>query len=244
MYEIAVDKQPSATMIKPTRPKVPQKKAHLDEVLRLRKELNDMRGEKKRAEEETDIMVRDLFAAQDEVQEKGDELKRKEAKLQNCEEQLKTWKEKAESLSITIQKIEKFAADFKTRHAMQETHITSERENGSQKEEEILRLRSQVEDLTAKKAERDASAATVEKELVGLRGQITQLKATLQEKDTELTTKLSAVATFAANKLQATIQEKQLQSETKLKETEDRLSSELKRQRKLRRAAEAAHQRV
>ena len=239
MYETAASEQPSVIMVKRERPQIPPKKTHLDEVLCLQKQLKDMRDEKERAEEETDMMAQDLCVAQDEAQEKDDELQRKETKLQDYEVQLKTWREKAQSLSVEVQEAKELAVKFETKYNMQETCVTSNRENELQKEEEIVQLRNQVEDLTEKESEKQAAAAHAEREFVTLRSQIIQLKATLEEKATELKSKDTAVATVDAEKLQAALQEKQLQSETKLKEIEDRLTSELKQQQELRRAAEA-----
>jgi len=212
------------------KPQPPQKKAHLDELFRLRKEIDEIRDEKLDAEEMTMMMGQDLNLAQEEVQKKREELRRKEAELNN-------WREKAKSLSIELQEEKRQAAELK--NSMQEAAVISKVGDESQ-EEDLTQLRENFEQLaillTEKESQNKAAALRNEKDGVDLRRQITQLKETLDQKDAELAAKVSSAAVADYDKWSATLQEKQLQFETKLKEIEEHLAQE----QELRRVAEAS----
>ena len=255
----------SAAMVeRPLEPQLPPKKAHLDEVFRLMKELDEIREEKRQgeeitdmmaqeldeireekrqAEEITDMMAQDLDIAQEEVQKKGDELRRKEAELLKCEEELKDWRQKAQSLSIEVQEEKRLAAEIKQSTEMQEAIVTSKTENKSQKEEELLRLRDQVAGLTAsiatKEAEKEEAGLQNEKELTGLSKQVEQLTASLPENESRMRAAYSQAARAAYDKWQAIMRDKQLEFETKFKEIEERMSAQLTQEQDLRRVAEA-----
>ena len=194
------------------KPQVPQKRANLDELFRLRKELIDLREEKEQAEEMSEMMGQDLFRAEEEVAAKGDELKRKEAKLLDYEEQVKTWRERAQSLTLEVQEANRVIAETKQASDIREMAISSKAESSMQKEQELLNLQEQV----------------------------TQLKATLDEKDAELTDKIALAAGKAYDKWQAVLKDKQLEFDSKLKESEERATADLSQQQELRREAEEA----
>jgi len=229
----------SATMAERVKPPLPAKKSHLNDLIRLKNELDEIHKQKEQAEEMTDLVVRDLSLAQDEVHEKDDQLRRKESELRKCEEELKNWREKVQSLSMEVQEEKRLAAEIKKSNRMLKVAITSKTENESQKEEELSRLRNQVADLTASLAEKEAQKKPAPVELANLRRQVTQLKSILNEKDAEMTEKVSLAAGATHDKWQATMQEKQLQFETKLKENEERMSAQLAQEQELRRVTEA-----
>ena len=228
---------------RPLRPQPPPKKAHLDEVMRLMKELEELREEKGQAEEMTDLMGQDLQIAEEQVEKKDNELRRKEAELLKCGEELKNWKQKAQTLSIEVEEERRLAAGIKESLEMQEVAASSRMNNASGQGEELLRLREQVEQLTTSLTEKEAQMKSIGarsmKELVYLRKQATQLKTTISEKDTELTTKLTLAANSAYDQSQATIRENKLRFEATLRETEDRLRAQLAQEQELRHAAEA-----
>lgn len=172
------------------RPQPPPKKAHLDEVIRLMKELEEMREEKGQAEEMTDLMGQDLQSAQEEVEKKDGELRRKEAELLKCGEELKNWRQKAQSLSIEVQEEKRLAAGIRESIEMQEVALSSRMDNESGRGEEVSRLRDQVANLitslATKDAEKKEAGLQTEEELSYLRKQVEQLTTSLTEKEAQM----------------------------------------------------------
>jgi len=211
---------------RPLKPQPPPKKAHLDEVIRLKKELEEIREEKGQAEEMTDMMGQDLQIAQEEVENKDDELRRKEAELLNCGEELKNWRQKAQSLSSEVQEEKRLAAGIKQSIEMQEVAVSSWMGNESGKGEELLRLRDQVANLIASLATKDAekkeAGLQTEEELSYLRKQVEQLTTSLTEKEDRMksigsrTLKELVYLRKQATQLKSTISEKDAELTTKV----------------------------
>ena len=173
-----------------SRPQPPPKKAHLDEVMRLMKELEELREEKGQAEEMTDLMGQDLQIAEEQVEKKDNELRRKEAELLKCGEELNNWKQKAQTLSIEVEEERRLAAGIKESLEMQEVAASSRMNNASGKGEELLRLREQVANLVTalamKDVEKKEAGAQTEEELSYLRKQVEQLTTSLTEKEEQM----------------------------------------------------------
>lgn len=172
---------------RPFKPQPPPKKAHLEEVVRLMKELEEMREEQRQAEEMTDLMGQDLQIAQEAVEKKDDELKRKEVELLKCREELKNCHQRAQRL-LDQDKGRQIAGVEKS-ITMPEVAVSSGMDNGSDKGEEILRLRDQVANLitalAGKDAEKKEAGLQSEEELSYLRKQVEQLTTSLTEKEAQ-----------------------------------------------------------
>ena len=230
----------SASMTeRPLIPPRPRKKAHLDEVIRLMKELEELRVEKGQAEEMADMMGQDLQISQEEVEKKSDELRRKEEEMLKCGEELKNWRQAAQSLSVQLQEEQELH-----RVAKATLHDTQGRmsPNGIQEQElqQILdvSLRSTKEEYEANM--REAEGRT------GL--QIAELQKRTQEAETSLQEHLSRPQEVRTNQqenlLLQRIQglESEVQDQRKrcdwFKKNSERLSREVKETQATRRAVE------
>ena len=175
---------------RPLKPQPPPKKAHLDEVVRLMKELEEIRDEKQQAEEMTDLMGQDLQIAQEEVEKKDGELRTKEAQLLKCGKELKNWRQKAQSLALEIEEEKRLAAGIKESIEMQEVAVSSRMDNESGRGEELSRLRDRVASLitslATKDAEKKEAGLQAEEELSYLRKQVEQLTTSLTEKEAQM----------------------------------------------------------
>ena len=175
---------------RPLKPQPPPKKAHLDEVIRLMKELEELREEKGQADEMTDLMGQDLQIAQEEVEKKDDELRRKETELLRCTEELKNWRQKAQDLSIEVQEERRQVAAIKESIETPEVAVPSGRGNEPGRGQELVRLRDQVANLitslATKDAEKKEAGLQTQEELSYLRKQVEQLTTSLTEKEAQM----------------------------------------------------------
>ena len=126
------------------KPNIPQKKTHVDEMFRLRKELEEAKKARDEAVQIKDMMAEDLLTTQEEVQEKEDEVRK-------ISKEVWAWRDKAERLSNQVK-------EQKTRQSLMgtETVSASTREVNAKKETEQLQMRQQIKQLTAALAEKDA----------------------------------------------------------------------------------------
>ncbi|KAL8834148.1 MAG: hypothetical protein Q9170_003895 [Blastenia crenularia] len=204
---------------RPLKPPLPPKKAHLDEVIRLMKTLEEMREEKAQAEEMTDMMGQDLQIAQEDVEKKNEELRRTGAELLSCGEELKSWQQKAQNLADEVQVEKRLASEMKKSIGMQEVPAASWVKNDPGKgEEELGRLRDQVSNLisslAAKDREKQEAASQTEEELAYLRKQAEELTTSLAKKEEQMksigsrTLKELVYLRKQATQLKSTISEK------------------------------------
>lgn len=202
------------------KPSIPQKKSHVDELIRLRKELEELRAERDQAHRERDAMEDDLLQAQEDLEQKIDELGKKSKDLEEKSEELSkkskevwTWREKAE-------KAERLSNDM----AIERRFSGSDRRSlGS----------GNASPLPTKEAN-----GKVEAELGQARQQIQQLMSELAETKTLLDTKTASPPVPKVNN-QNLAQEAQRQFQTQLAQVENHWRSEALEQQKLRQIAEA-----
>ena len=169
----AVDK--SAAMAERTfRPQPPPKRAHIEEILRLKKELEDTRVEKEEAEEMTMNMCQDLQLAQEETEKKTVELSRREADHRKCEEELQHWRQKAQRLSVEISEERRMVAAMKQSLETQDAVVSSPTNNQLGNEEELSKLRKQVVQLTATLSVKDNHMNSVNENEARLEAQLAQ----------------------------------------------------------------------
>lgn len=128
------------------KPSVPQKKTHIEEMLRLRKEVEEMRDARDQAFGERDAMADDLLKAQEDFEEKDEALSK-------MSREVWTWREKAEKLSNDLADERRLLAQG--RRALVEgnaSHSGTREANGRNEAE----LTQQVQQLTAALAESKA----------------------------------------------------------------------------------------
>jgi chromosome segregation ATPase len=119
------------------KPNIPQKKNHIDELFRLRRDLEDAINARDDAVEMKDMMAEDLLTAQEEVQERDDEVKR--------------WREKAEKFQNQVK-------ELRTRQTLRAGGASSPSlggANNAKLEAENRQLRQQVDQLTVELAQKD-----------------------------------------------------------------------------------------
>lgn len=85
------------TSPKQAKPEIREKKTHVDEIFRLKKELSELREEVDEAYEKLDKMALDLVEAQEKLLEKENDWGGKE-------DEVKYWRETAERLSTELEK--------------------------------------------------------------------------------------------------------------------------------------------
>ncbi|KAL9073626.1 MAG: hypothetical protein Q9157_004679, partial [Trypethelium eluteriae] len=228
------------------RPPVPLKKAHLDDTLRLRKELDEIRQEKEQAEEIRELMEVDLVEAEDKLQQKDEELHDVKADLTKCEATLTSWKEKAERLTLEIQE-EQWHALLEQLNETPAATIATKVED-SHKDEELLKLQDQLRDLTAslakkrtaKVTEQKATATRHEQEPTNLHGHITQMQANINNKDIEVSEKVRHAIGQDYDPWQEKLASAQLHVANSVKEVEDRVGVQLNHEKEQRLLAEAS----
>jgi len=141
--ETAMSTTPS--VISPrSRPSIPQKKNHVDEVFRLKRELEVAFQSRDEAIETRDMMADDLLTAQEQLQEKEEEF----AKISK---ELWTWKDKAEKLSSELSEQKNLKPHLGKRPVpvpVKDTSTAIQAEN--------MRLRQQIEKLNTVVAEKDS----------------------------------------------------------------------------------------
>ena len=232
------------------RPPWPPRNAHPDEIIHLRQELEQLREEQEQAEEMVYLMGEDLQRTQEEMEEKDDELRRKEAELLKCGEELRNWRQNAQSLSNEVQEERRLAAD-------QVANLTTslaakdgeKREAKLKNEQELSYLRRQVEQLTTdKEAQIEPIGSQSIKELVDLRNKVTQLETTISEKDAELTKKAALVGKNSNQEqelrhaAEATLRTTKEEYEVKLRDADQRAGVQLAEMQKRAQAAETSLQ--
>ena len=126
------------------KPNIPQKKTHVDEMFRLKRELEEALKTRDEAVEMRDMIAGDLLTAQEELKEKDDELSK-------WSKEAWTWRDKAENLSsqITKQKTEQSLIE-------KEAISATGRKEKEINEAEQRRMQQQIDQLTAALAEKDA----------------------------------------------------------------------------------------
>ncbi|KAL8673303.1 MAG: hypothetical protein Q9168_002265 [Polycauliona sp. 1 TL-2023] len=256
----------SAPMVeRPQKPPPPPKRAHLDEIIRLTKELQTMREEKAQAEEMTDMMGQDLQLAQEAAEKNDEELKTKGTELLSCSEELQRWKQsfqklasyvewknaetgepmkrQAESDSVIAEEAVRLRDQLVKPIASLTTKDAEQHEAASRTEEELLFLRKEVHDLRTALAKKDdqikSIAGRTHKELRTLREQADQLRATIADKDAALQTQLESATGAVFDKFQLVMHKKEQQFETTLAETEKRHKEQVMQEQELRRTTEA-----
>ena len=131
------------------KPSIPQKKTHIDELLRLRKELEEMREARDQAYGERDAMADDVLKAQEGVEEKDEELSK-------MSREVWTWRDKAEKLSNDMADERRPAAQGRRSLVGGNARSPVTREANGRNEAELAQARQQVQQLTAALAESDA----------------------------------------------------------------------------------------
>lgn len=128
------------------RPSIPQKKNHIDELLRLRKELDATREERDQACGERDAMENDLLNAQEAVEEKDEALKK-------MSREVWTWREKAEKMSKDVADEKRGGAKGRRSFAERPSSATTSREANGRTEVELAEARQEIQRLTSALAE-------------------------------------------------------------------------------------------
>jgi YD repeat-containing protein len=235
-------KMPSQVILQRPKPNIPQKKARVDEVFRLKKEIEEMRTARDEAVDTRDMMAEDLLTAHEKVQEIEDKLGEKSREV-------RTWREKAEKLSNEIMEEKRLAAETKQSLKRMEKMSTSTRGVEVRREEEQMQLRQQIEQLTAALAEKDSQL--IEKASVAT-GSEDQLQSSLQEAQLRFESGLREAedrwrSLLAEEEKLRRAAEGDLRSmkdyyESRLKETEQRANSQIEEQQKRVHASETALQ--
>lgn len=217
------------------KPNIPQKKTHVDEMFRLKRELEEAIKARDEAVEIKDMMAEDLLTAQEEVQEKDDELRK-------FSKEVWAWRNKAEKLSNQVK-------EQKTGQSLigTETISTSTREVNAKREAEQMQMRQQIEQLTAALAEKDAQL--IEKASVATRSE-DQLQSSIREAqlhfELELEQKEDQLRSQLAEEqklrqaAEADLKSTQDHYESRLRETEQLASIQIEEEKKRAQATESA----
>lgn len=131
------------------KPSIPQKKNHIDELLRLRKELEEMREARDQACGERDDMADDLLKIQEDLEEK-------ETQLSKLQREVWSWREKAEKRSNTSADERQLTAQNRRSYGGGTASSLGAKEANSKTEAELAQARQQIRQLTASLAESKA----------------------------------------------------------------------------------------
>lgn len=218
-----------------SKPNIPQKKTHVDEMFRLKRELEDAIRARDEAVEMKDMMAEDLLTAQEEVQEKEEELRK-------TSEEVWAWRDKAEKLSNQV-KEQKTGQSLKRTEAIS----TSTREFNAKREAELIQMRQQIEQLTSALTEKDTQL--IEKASLAT-GAEDQLQSSIREAQLHFESELKQME----DQMRAQLTEEQklrqaaeadLKStkghyESKLRETEQLASTQIEDEKKKSQSIESA----
>ena len=165
------------------KPSIPQKKNHIDELLRLRKELETTREERDQACGERDAMENDLLNAQEALEEKEEALK-------TMSREVWTWREKAEKMSKDMASEKRLGAQGRRSFAERPSSATSSREANSRTEAELTEARQEVQRLTSALAEsqtllgaRTSTSPGLEVDQHQVQAQMEQLESRLRSEE-------------------------------------------------------------
>lgn len=201
-----------------TKPPPPPKKSHLNDLTRLMKDLEEISQEKIDAEEMTALMAQDLYLAQEEAQEKGEQLKKREIELRKCEEDLDRVSREAEDLKTSL-----IALDS------QEKPVAAE----------LVDLREQVKQLTSILHQKDIELASAVSSVSSVIVSADEkLNVAIQAKQFDFDTKLRENEENARVQL-ALEQEQRRLAESKLLGFMEKMTTSSSQEHDLRRAAEA-----
>lgn len=123
---------PGTPKMKPT---IPQKNKSIDEYLRLKKELEEVK-------EARDLMEDDLLKAQEDLEEREKELKQKSREVW-------TWREKAEKLSNEMVNERRHQGQGQRSPMSANASALASREASARNEKELAEARQQIQELTA-----------------------------------------------------------------------------------------------
>lgn len=217
------------------KPNIPKKKTHVDEMFRLKRELEEAKKARDEATEIKDMMAEDLLTTQEEVQEKEDEVRK-------ISKEVWAWRDKAERLSSQVK-------EQKTRQSLMgtETISASTREVNVKREMEQMQMHQQIEQLTAALAEKDAQL--IEKAYVAA-GSEDQLQSSIQEAqlrfDLELKQKEDQLRSQLAEEqklrqaAEANLKSTKDYYESRHRDTEQLASTKIEEERKRSQATESA----
>lgn len=131
------------------KPSIPQKKDHVDEVLRLRKELKEVKEARDQAYGERNAMEDDMLKIHEDLEKKDEELSK-------MSREVWTWREKAEKLSNDMTDNRRLAAQSRRSLVGGNASFPATREASGRNEAELAQARQQVQQLTAALAESQA----------------------------------------------------------------------------------------
>jgi chromosome segregation ATPase len=226
------------------KPQIPQKKVGLDELIRLRKELDDMRYEKEVAEELKSMMEDDLIKAQEEAEQKDVELEKATTNLRDSENGLAQMREQAHSLAQQVQDYQ--GTIIELRKAIQAQEGLAASQDALEKQATVTTLQARVTHLLAslasERTQKDVGRASLNekhaREIGELEEQVGKLQADVNSKDVELREKIASATELVYDKWAAISQGKQVEWEKKLQETEARLNTEITKEREKAEVAE------
>ncbi|MCJ1266329.1 hypothetical protein MMC22_006212 [Lobaria immixta] len=170
----------SAAMVeRPLRPQLPPQNAHLDEVSRLMKELDEIRKEKRQGEEITYMMARDLDIAQEEVQKKDDELREanERAGIQIAELQKRAQEAESSLQEHTSRmEVEMDQENLLKRIHSLEAEVQDQRKACGWFKKNSERLSREIKETQASRTVLEQSEYAVKRQLAELKSQVTALQ--------------------------------------------------------------------
>jgi len=131
------------------KPSVPQKKTHVDELIRVKMELKETIVARDQAYGERDAMADDLLKMQEDIEERDAELKK-------LSREVWTWREKAEKMSNDKPAQGALTVQSRRLLAMTEEGSPRTREVNIQSEDNLPEARKKIRQLTAALAESNA----------------------------------------------------------------------------------------
>jgi hypothetical protein len=202
------------------KPIIPQKKNHIDEILRLKKELEAAREDRDQACGERDAMETDLLSTQEALEEK-------EEALRKLSREVWTWRDKAEKMSKDTPDEKRLSTQGRRSFAERPSSASSSREANSKIEAELAEARQEVQRLTSALAESQtrlrssaSPAAGVDQRQVQV--QIEQLEGSLRSEEKlrrAAEASLHDTSTYYQNKLSQV----EMQAQTQIEEQQRRL---------------------
>ena len=124
------------------KPIIPQKKNHIDELLRLKKELEAVQEAREQACGERDAMENDLLNAQEALEESEEALKK-------MSREVWTWREKAERVPKDTADEKRLGAQGRRSFAERPSSASSSREANNKTEAELAEARQEVQRLAS-----------------------------------------------------------------------------------------------
>lgn len=193
------------------KPSIPQKKTHIDELLRLRKQLEDLKDDRDQGYAERDAITDDLLKLQEDVEKLQEDVKEKDEELSKKLREVWTWREKAEKLSNDMANERHIAAQGRRSLVGGTASSPMAKEANNRNEAELAQMRQRIQEWTAALADSDA-----------------------------LLSAKSATVLAPKVDQQASTQEAQRHFQAQLARAEDHWRSQVVEQQKLRQAAESS----